>query len=241
MIGPPLDIQPTSPWCYPRVSGLAESSKSRGLQPGRYGLLVIDMIYGCIEAHLGYIAQSTDGDPQTSYYANRMDGTVIPAHKLLLSAARASGFPVLYTILGSHFDDYLDISPHVRPVIEYRGVHRGTHGFEIVEPLQPREGDIVLTKLGSGAFGTTAIDEILRGAGVQEVVIAGTVTNGCVLTTALGAWDLGYGVTVAEDACCTLGQRLHDQALDVMRGCQITVVGVKEVLSHWAASSRESA
>ena len=84
------------------------------------------MIYGCIEAHLGYIAQSTDGDPQTSYYANRMDGTVIPAHKLLLSAARASGFPVIYTILGSHFDDYLDISPHVRPVIEYRGVHRGT-------------------------------------------------------------------------------------------------------------------
>ena len=226
------------PSIYPGLASAAVPPLG-SLRPERTALLVIDMIYGCIDAHLGYIEDALGSDPRDSYYGRRMEEVVLPAHVGLLTAARATGVTIIYTILGSDFTDFLDVAPNLRPVIQHRGVHRGTHGFEIVDRLSPEQGDIVLTKLGSGAFGTTEVDSILRGAEIENVVVTGTVTNGCVLTTALGGWDLGYDVIVAQDACCTLGGRLHELALDTMRGCGVAIAQSHEILERWAVSATE--
>ena len=42
-------------------------------------MLVIDMIYGCIDAHLGYIEPMLSAsDPRDSYYGRRMEGSCPP-------------------------------------------------------------------------------------------------------------------------------------------------------------------
>ena len=75
----------------------------------------------------------------------------------------------------------------------------------------------MLTKVSSGAWAGTNIDNILRFRGVEHVIATGVATNGCVLTTALGGWDKGFFFTIVEDATATTGQRVHDQAIEVMR------------------------
>jgi len=41
----------------------------------------------------------------------------------------------------------------------------------------------------------------------------GVFTDMCILGTARVASELGYKVLIAEDACATLTQRAHDEAL----------------------------
>lgn len=64
------------------------------------------------------------------------------------------------------------------------------------------------------AFVGTEVDLRLRERGIQEVWIAGVVTNICVLHTAISAYNLGYKITVPQSAVASFDQQAHDWALD---------------------------
>ena len=49
--------------------------------------------------------------------------------------------------------------------------------------------------------------EVLHGAGVSRLVICGVITNNSVETTVRHAANLGYEVTLAQDACFTFAKR----------------------------------
>jgi len=59
----------------------------------------------------------------------------------------------------------------------------------------------VLGKTSIGAFATTSLDEMLREAGIGQLIVAGVATSGTVLSTTRWAADAGYQVTVCADAC----------------------------------------
>ena len=62
-------------------------------------------------------------------------------------------------------------------------------------------GKPVLGKKSLSAFATTNLDEMLREAGIGQLIIAGVATSGTVLSTTRWAVDTGYRVTVCADAC----------------------------------------
>jgi len=72
---------------------------------------------------------------------------------------------------------------------------------------------VSITKRQWSAFHGTELDLQLRRRGVRSVVVAGIATNFGVESTARDAWQLGYAVVVAEDACTSLGADLHDLAI----------------------------
>lgn len=72
---------------------------------------------------------------------------------------------------------------------------------------------VAITKRQWSAFHGTELDLQLRRRGVRSVVVAGIATNFGVESTARDAWQLGYEVLVAEDACTSLGAELHDFAV----------------------------
>jgi nicotinamidase-related amidase len=74
-----------------------------------------------------------------------------------------------------------------------------------------------VNKTAQGAFGASSIDHVLKQMGVQTLVVAGMYTNHCVIATCIGAADAGYRVIVPADAVGTWDERLHEQALEVMR------------------------
>ena len=109
----------------------------------------------------------------------------------LLDAFRASGEPVVHM---QHVWDAPDASFMVP----------GTDGVEIHESVRPAAGETVLQKANPNSFLETPLEEHLRSAGVESLVVCGMMTAMCVDATVRAAVDLGFETTLAHDACATM-------------------------------------
>jgi nicotinamidase-related amidase len=76
-------------------------------------------------------------------------------------------------------------------------------GAEIHESVKPLPGEAVVRKHYPNAFRDTGLLEVLQGAGVGEVVIAGAMSHMCVDATTRAAFDYGFSCTVIHDACAS--------------------------------------
>jgi nicotinamidase-related amidase len=150
------------------------------------------------------------------YYFKRLRETAIPNQVRLLEAARASGIPVLHTIIEALTRDGRDISLDHR--LSNIFVPKGAPEGQPIRELAPIENEIVLPKSSSGVFNSTAIDYVLKNMGIRFLVVAGVVTDQCVDMAVRDAADRGYMVSVAADACATYTQERHDTALKAFGG-----------------------
>ncbi len=83
---------------------------------------------------------------------------------------------------------------------------------ELIDGLA-EPGDIQIVKQQWGAFYGTGLDLQLRRRGIETVVLGGIATNFGVESTARQAWEHGYAVVLAEDACASLSAELHEMAI----------------------------
>ncbi len=86
-----------------------------------------------------------------------------------------------------------------------------TPGCEISQSVEPQENEPVIVKHYPSAFRDTSLDEALREAGVESLVICGAMTHMCIDTTTRAAFDLGYQCCVVSDACATRDLEFNDQ------------------------------
>jgi nicotinamidase-related amidase len=87
----------------------------------------------------------------------------------------------------------------------------------LVEPILPREDTPFLVKARHSAFYDTQLEYLLRQAEVQRVVLAGQVTEQCILYTALDAHVRHFDVVVAADAVAHIHEDLADAAIRMMK------------------------
>jgi nicotinamidase-related amidase len=73
----------------------------------------------------------------------------------------------------------------------------------LMDGLEPRLDEPVLTKTSHNAFTTTNLQQLLTATGVRELVICGIRTEQCCETTARLASDLGYKVVFVTEATAT--------------------------------------
>lgn len=123
----------------------------------------------------------------------------VPRIRRLVDKARAAGALVVYT-KDTHYPG--------DPEFSIWGEHavRGTWGWEIVDELRPREGDIVIEKTRYDAFYGTPLDDLLRVYGRDHLVVVGTVANICVLHTVASAALRWYRVYVPMDGISALNE-----------------------------------
>ena len=83
------------------------------------------------------------------------------------------------------------------------GCTRGTEGVKIYKDLDVHDGDIVTHKRRFSAFiqGASDLHDRLRARVIENLLIAGTVTNFCCETSARDAMMLDYRVAMVSDAC----------------------------------------
>ena len=86
----------------------------------------------------------------------------------------------------------------------------GTDGVEFHPAVTPRAGEPVIQKNFPNAFRATRLDTELRSRGVTELLVAGMMTHMCVDTSVRAAFDLGFKVELAFDACATRSLRFGD-------------------------------
>jgi ureidoacrylate peracid hydrolase len=91
-----------------------------------------------------------------------------------------------------------------------------------IMPSSEGKGDIVVSKTACSVFNSTNLDYVLRNLFVEQLVVVGQLTDQCVESAVRDAADLGYLVTVVDDACATHTKDRHQKGLQGMQGfCRI--------------------
>jgi nicotinamidase-related amidase len=88
---------------------------------------------------------------------------------------------------------------------------------DLVEPLLPEPGTPFVLKARHTIFYETPLEYLLRQERVDRIVLAGQVTEQCILYSALDAYVRGLDVVVPVDTVAHIHQHLADAALEMMR------------------------
>ncbi len=86
----------------------------------------------------------------------------------------------------------------------------GTPQWQWVPELVPAQDEPQIHKKYNSAFEQTDLEKELAKLGATHVALAGAATNWCIRATAYGALDLGYDLTLIEDAHTTSTMELDN-------------------------------
>lgn len=87
---------------------------------------------------------------------------------------------------------------------------------DLVKPIVPSRDCRVLTKVRHSAFYSTALGYLLGRLGTRRLILAGQVTEQCILYTALDAYVRHFPVVIATDAVAHIDAELGAAALKMM-------------------------
>ncbi len=134
----------------------------------------------------------------------------------LAAAARRAGVPVIHVwyIVEEGAPGLKQNAPLFQGVKGANALVRGTWGAAPAEGLEPKDGDFVVEKMRMNAFYETRLDILLRGLGVEQLIITGAWTNMSIEHTARHGADAGYEVVVASDGTSTTGDDWQRAALE---------------------------
>ena len=102
----------------------------------------------------------------------------------------------------------------------------------VIDELEPQPGEQQIDKYGYNAFHRTRLTDLLNAAGVDTVVITGTVTQICVEDTARGAFHEGFQAAVVADAVSSYAPELHRASLQTLAMKYGRVVSSQEALAE---------
>ena len=126
-------------------------------------------------------------------------------------AARTAGIPVIYVRIAFR-KGYPEVALRnelLGPIVASGGLGEADTASAIHSLVATGPDDIVVTKRRVSGFAGSDLDVILRGLGVETVVLAGLVTSGVVLSTLVEAVDRDFRVVVLSDGCADADADLH--------------------------------
>ncbi|GAA5482152.1 cysteine hydrolase family protein [Haloferula sargassicola] len=214
-----------------REAFITNPRRAEHLADGKVALLCIDVQY--LDAADGYglfADPDTSGVPEEGrkYYFDRLEKTVLPGMRLLQDAFRGEKLEVIHCRICALTHDGRDRSAG------HRRLHLlaapGSKEAEFLVEVAPQGDEIVINKTASGVFSSTNIHYVLGNLGIRSLYLCGVYTNECVETAARDACDLGYFVTIVEDACATVTERLHEASLATLRDRYARIVSCRDVL-----------
>jgi nicotinamidase-related amidase len=139
------------------------------------------------------------------------DTTLLERLETAVSAARGASVPVVYVRVAFRaghpeisaanrtFSAAADAGAFVE-TDESTGIH---------ERVAPQTGEAIVTKRRVSAFAGSDLAEVLRGGGIDTLVLSGIATSGVVLSTLRQAADLDYRLIVLSDACADADPEVH--------------------------------
>ncbi|MCC5971319.1 MAG: isochorismatase family protein [Pararhodobacter sp.] len=151
---------------------------------------------------------------------------VVALHKRLLPVVRNAGVQVIYLQM-SFKPDLSDAggpdSPafhkelalrlmRERPELAGTLLIDGSWDAQIIDGIQPQDGDIVIRKSRYNGFTGTELDAILKARGIRHLLFSGIATNICVESTARNAFFNEFWPILIEDAMNHAGPEFTRQA-----------------------------
>jgi ureidoacrylate peracid hydrolase len=157
----------------------------------------------------------------------------------LVTAARAASAPIIWVRLAfrpGHFDAVRDSISRTRGTLL-----DGTRGAELVDGIGRTATDVVVIKRRPSAFYATDLEIVLRGLGIQRLVVGGMATNWAVESTVRDGHTRDFQMVVVREATGSSDPELHESSLRSMAAVYARVMTLDEVVSRrrlWTASAR---
>ncbi len=159
---------------------------------------------------------------------------LIEAAARLLAGAREHDVPVISVRIAFR-PDHADVVRNCRifrDVATLGALAEGSWGAAFHDGLGPLADELVVDHKRVNAFFGSALETILHRHGARKLAIAGVATHSTVEHTARHAADMGFAVTVVEDACSSAAPETHAAAL-----ASIGLIGeigtVEAMISEW--------
>jgi ureidoacrylate peracid hydrolase len=196
-------------------------------------LLIVDMQNDFLHRD-GSFGHITREHPEAKIDIQFLLGT-IPYVKRLVEAFRAAGRPVVY-IAHVLKPDYSDAAfPFWRFGIEPSSGNRthcveDTWGAQIIDEIEPHQGEHLVIKKGFGGFSNTPLSTVLRNLGVTTCVVTGVTTCTCVSTTIRGGVELNYRMILVSDAVADCERDTHEAELKTMSRSFADVKTTEEII-----------
>jgi nicotinamidase-related amidase len=131
---------------------------------------------------------------------------ILPSVKKLIRAFRAGRRPVLFTRHVHHPDD---LDSGIMGWWWEGKCLEGSPESEIHRSIAPRTNEKVVFKHRYSAFYNTDLETVLRCLKIEDLVIAGVMTNMCCESTARDAYYRDYRVFFPADGTGTINEDMH--------------------------------
>ncbi|WP_019914118.1 cysteine hydrolase family protein [Paenibacillus sp. HW567] len=175
-------------------------------------------------------------DMQNSVVSRFVDNeqALLPFQKAI-EAARSHAIPVIYVRVAFRAD-YPEISSRNKMFAGIAGRAGSAAAPEaatqVIEFLQPRPDEPIVTKVRVSAFTGSDLEVILRSRQIDTLILSGIATSGVVLSTLREAADKDFALTVLSDACIDADPEVHRVLTEKVFPRQAEVVTV----DAWAES-----
>jgi maleamate amidohydrolase len=177
-------------------------------------LVVVDMINGFTDANCPLGCDCPE---------------VVAANATLIDAFHQQNLPVFFTTVVYHGDDQARV---FRDRINALNVLTPESDWVRVDPrLDMRSGDVLIENQWASSFHKTDLDEQLRAAGVDSLVVTGLTTSGCVRATVVDGMQYEYRVVVARQAVGDRNPDAHDANLFDMHAKYADVMDVDDIVA----------
>ncbi len=145
--------------------------------------------------------------------------SIVPnVNRLARAIRKAGGIVVWIQATVEDPDSWTTFHDLVRPdTLKYRAqsLGRGGEGFQLWPELELKSEDRRVVKNRYSAFlqGASDIEQVLRGAGMEYVLITGVATNVCCESTGRDCMMRGFKTTMVSDGNASFTQGEHEAAL----------------------------
>jgi maleamate amidohydrolase len=153
----------------------------------------------------------------------------------VLDLARRAGLPVVFTTTKSTSDLAMAGLWKGQLSEEERALLSSPEAHQIVGPIAPRQGELVIGKVRPSAFWQTGLADVLTYHRVDTLIVCGMVTSGCVRATVVDAFSHNLRVLVPAECVADRAVLPHKINLFDMHMKYADVVPTREVEEYLAA------
>jgi nicotinamidase-related amidase len=144
----------------------------------------------------------------------------VPNMLQVLDAARRAGFRIFYALHHRYrpgdYESWRYIAPIQTRTWRSKVFEDGTWGGQIRPGFEPGRDEVVAQEHWcSSGFANTDLDLQLKVQGIHRLIVIGLLAHTCVEATVRFAAELGYDVTVVEDATASYSEVEMHAALEV--------------------------
>ena len=152
----------------------------------------------------------------------------------LLSAARQNNVPIIFTEV-RYMPGGADGGAFFRKAPPLKVFERGNPLGDIVEGLERRESEVLITKQYPSAFFGTSLASTLTAMQIDTVLLCGLTTSGCVRASCVDSMSHGFVTLVVSDAVGDRAEGPHRANLFDMSAKYADLLSTKEAAGYLAS------